>query len=401
AKAALEAQLRAAADDRAAAAAKARVEDAVEIQAAHEAKFAAAMEAAAELQAKAVEEAKLRAAEEAMAKAKDRVQEDVQAMVGIKAQAAEEARAAAAQERASIEAKATEDARSAAAAKRKIRHEKRVRAADKAKTRTLARAAAAVQPPKPKPAKKNAKSVWFYTCEGERLGPVTFEELRAMAIKSSLDPRLDMVWKQTMDAWKPAGQIDGLFERMSVPLQPQNDLARPVAPVVAPRRSTRPPPTGGESWPGVRRRSLFLVTLVFPILWEYALAAGSPFLVKRLGGVMMGEILPYAPLVPFAVVLFFWLKRLANLGMSGMWSLALLVPGLNLWVAYRCFVCPPGYADHKTLDRPGVVLAVVFWLIILAVASILAAIAALRFDWVDDPALREQLRGWVQAAMQG
>jgi hypothetical protein len=385
-----ETKLRNAAEARAAQEAELRA--AAETKAAHEATLAA--EAAAKLQATAVEDAKLRTAEQ-----------DEKTRATIEILAAEQAKVLAAQERAEIEAKAAKaaaDAKLTATAKRKVRHEKRVREADKAKTRALARAAPAVEPPKPKPPKKSAKSVWFYTCEGERLGPVTFEELRAMAVKQSLDPRLDMVWRQTMDAWKPAGQIDGLFERLSVPLTSPStkELARPAAAVVAPRRSVRPPPSGGESWPGARRRSLFLVTLAFPFLWEYALAFGGPLLFKRLGEVITAQILPYAPLVPFAVALHFLLKRLTNLGMSWLWCLALAVPGLNLWVAYRCFVCPAGYAYDKKLDRPGMALAVLFWLVMLAGGSILAAIAALRFNLVENAALQEQLRQWIRITIR-
>ena len=158
-----------------------------------------------------------------------------------------------------------------------------------------------------------------------------------------------------MDAWIPAGKIDGLFERQAVSVKTEEKPA-PISkkPARAPKQMARPTMTGDASWPGARRRSLFLITLLFPIIWEYAFAAGSPFLVKQAGPVIMGKILPYAPFVPLVVVTWFWLQRLVNLGMNRLWILAAVVPGLNLWLGYRCFVCPAGYAYDRKLDGPGI-----------------------------------------------
>jgi hypothetical protein len=61
--------------------------------------------------------------------------------------------------------------------------------------------------------------------------------------------------------------------------------------------------------------------------------------------------------VPWVALAYFWMKRLVNLGMSRVWLLEILAPVLNLWVSYRCFACPPGYAYHKKLDGTGIALA--------------------------------------------
>ena len=53
------------------------------------------------------------------------------------------------------------------------------------------------------------QDAWFYSSEGERIGPVTFAELRVKASEAALNPRLDMVWTQGMAEWKPAGEIEG------------------------------------------------------------------------------------------------------------------------------------------------------------------------------------------------
>ncbi|MGL5019037.1 MAG: hypothetical protein ACRDBP_12950, partial [Luteolibacter sp.] len=39
---------------------------------------------------------------------------------------------------------------------------------------------------------------------------------------------------------------------------------------------------------------------------------------------------------------------------------------VNLWVAYRCLACPPGYAHHRKLDRSGVATAISLGVAILA-----------------------------------
>ena len=51
---------------------------------------------------------------------------------------------------------------------------------------------------------------WYYTREGEPVGPISFEELKAKAADSGLNPPLEMVWTEGMDAWKPVDEIKEL-----------------------------------------------------------------------------------------------------------------------------------------------------------------------------------------------
>jgi hypothetical protein len=423
AKAANEADLRAVAEANAAKETKLRL--AAEAKAAEEARLRAVAEAnaaeevriAAAAKAKAEKEAKLRAAE-----VKALEQEQLRAVAEIKS--AEKARLRAAAEaktkeeaklKAAAEAKAAEQARAAAAAEKKIRKEARAKTAEQAraakrkakeqklrieKKRITERAIAKAKAESTKTpwnADVFTKRVWFYTCEGDRLGPVSFEELRTMAANSSLDPRLDMVWKKDMDAWKPAGQINGLCERRSVPVE----TAKPPA---APAASYRPTHHGSlvltgkdVPWPGARRRSLLLATLVFPFAWQFVLSRISPFLIEQFGQILMARILPLVALLPIVVLVYFALSRLANLGMSRWWHLAVFAPGLNLWLGYRCFVCPSGYACHKKLDGPGIALAIPYWLVILSGILILAG-GAPRFDMVDNLKLPAQVRAALDSA---
>ena len=53
-----------------------------------------------------------------------------------------------------------------------------------------------------------AQDVWFYSQAGERIGPVSFVDLKIKATEGGLNPRLDMVWTHGMPEWKPAGEVE-------------------------------------------------------------------------------------------------------------------------------------------------------------------------------------------------
>lgn len=78
--------------------------------------------------------------------------------------------------------------------------------------------------------------------------------------------------------------------------------------------------------------------------------------------------------VPIAVFVLFkgliTLLRLKNLGYSGVWVFAFLVPVLNVVVWVRCLVAPEGYADDRRLDDSAV-----FFLLFLLTFGVLAVLA--------------------------
>jgi hypothetical protein len=78
--------------------------------------------------------------------------------------------------------------------------------------------------------------------------------------------------------------------------------------------------------------------------------------------------------------------------MSGWWFLGNLVPLLNFWVGYRCFACPAGYAYHKKIDGIGILLAIIYWGVILLAILAVAAVLALIFGAIGSPELQEQIR---------
>ncbi len=68
---------------------------------------------------------------------------------------------------------------------------------------------------------------WYYARNGERIGPVALESLRAMAYAGTLYPQ-DMVWHESMTQWSPASTISELFAPPINPTQAAPYAAAPL-----------------------------------------------------------------------------------------------------------------------------------------------------------------------------
>ncbi len=238
---------------------------------------------------------------------------------------------------------------------------------------------------------ETAQDIWYFTHEGNRQGPVGFGDLKARAAEGLLDPRHDMVWTPGMSDWKPSGEIEGLFEKKAV-VEEKESLAPKADPYTPPKSASPAELMAKENgWPGARRRMFLIMVFVFPILWQLGFGFGAQFLSQQLGKEIMTILTLVAGLVPLLVSIYYGLARLANVGMSRWWYLGNLVPILNFWVGYRIFACPAGYAYHKKMDAAGWVLAILYWLSVLAVLAILGVILAIFLGAVDNPELRERI----------
>ena len=235
------------------------------------------------------------------------------------------------------------------------------------------------------------QDAWFYSSEGERLGPVPFGELASKAKEGGLNPRLDLVWKHGMAEWTPAGEIEGLFERRAAP-DPVETLAPAPDPHATGQEAVADRQTAAAGWPGARRRTYLLLVFVLPVLWNIGMVRGAPLLVEHFGADAIGGITLGGAVLLGILGIVVAVKRLQNLAMSGWWFLGNFVPLLNFWVGYRCFACPAGYADHKELDAAGILLAIIYWGAFLIVIVVVAAVVALMLGAIGSPELQEQIR---------
>ena len=119
---------------------------------------------------------------------------------------------------------------------------------------------------------------------------------------------------------------------------------------------------------GLGRLNYFLISFGFGIvnnlIQYFGAENGMPELVIATGviGLIVG--------IPLMVL------RLKNLGYSGWWVLAMIVPFLNILVAVRIMACPEGYADHQKLDQAAkIIIGLFLGLIVLIFGlAILAAV---------------------------
>jgi hypothetical protein len=70
---------------------------------------------------------------------------------------------------------------------------------------------------------------WFYTEQGQRRGPVTWQQLQQLAAGGQLKPA-DLVWKNGMAQWSPASSQAGLFGGAPAPAPPPAAPPAPPAP---------------------------------------------------------------------------------------------------------------------------------------------------------------------------
>lgn len=242
---------------------------------------------------------------------------------------------------------------------------------------------------------------WFYTRQGQQVGPVAFAELQEKARAGELNPRLDMAWTQGMADWKPAGEIEDLFEKRA-PAEAPEALAPAADPYTPPQQNEAVGMLGPEGgWPGARRRSFYLMTILFPILWNIGFAFVVPLLQQQFGKEITGVATIGAMFIPWIVAIAYGLKRLVNLGMSRWWYLGNFVPILNLWVSYRMYVCPAGYAFHKKLDGAGVALAILYWLMILLIVLMVASFIAMMMGAIGSPEIQQQIEEAIRSLRQG
>jgi hypothetical protein len=70
--------------------------------------------------------------------------------------------------------------------------------------------------------------MWYYSANNQQLGPVSEEQLKAMARSSSLSSQT-LVWKEGMSDWKALGEVAELAISLSAPVAENVTSDTPIA----------------------------------------------------------------------------------------------------------------------------------------------------------------------------
>lgn len=84
-------------------------------------------------------------------------------------------------------------------------------------------------------------SEWYYAHGGEQKGPVPVSELQRLAGNGDFDPASDLVWREGMEDWKPAGTVDELGAAFSKPAAESAE-----APTASAAPTTAPAPSAAD-----------------------------------------------------------------------------------------------------------------------------------------------------------
>jgi hypothetical protein len=87
-------------------------------------------------------------------------------------------------------------------------------------------------------------SQWYFDRDGERQGPVTSQQLRAMASRGLVTPST-LVWRDGLDEWTPASKIPGLFDHKASEAGRTEDVQQPAG-TVASRGTRASKPASGQ-----------------------------------------------------------------------------------------------------------------------------------------------------------
>ena len=136
-----------------------------------------------------------------------------------------------------------------------------------------------------------------------------------------------------------------------------------------PEATTDWPPHSIKEYGGIPRHSYIIWSIAIGTLWMIESfrpqSLAPPWLVAVLG---IGAT--FCVTVP----------RLHNVGVSGWWSLLLLVPIVNILLTVRCSAFPEGYADHQQLDLAArVILGCILALLVIPLGLVMVLGVLSRF----------------------
>ena len=215
---------------------------------------------------------------------------------------------------------------------------------------------------------------------GQQAGPVSTDALIQLILSKEV-PTTSMVWKDGMASWKTVNQIEELHTAPSATKaavtapEPATDAllsntAKPASttdPYETPQSTTLDPPPEvplsydelygtPEKYEGIGRLSYLLLRPLLYLICIIPLTACTHFLEPTF------TLIALAILIILFTILYIRLHclRFTNIGMSPWWTLALIIPIVNLPLYLILNICPAGYAYTKKLDIAGKILAFFF-----------------------------------------
>jgi uncharacterized membrane protein YhaH (DUF805 family) len=225
---------------------------------------------------------------------------------------------------------------------------------------------------------------------------VRFDQVIEAAQAGRLEPRTDMLFGGDLEDWVPAGEVDGVFEKVN----PED--SKQASQALEATEAEKALADSGDfaddrdeqthiDLPGAHRIGYFFGVTLLPTVLIIGLSKLMPVMIE-VGGAKYGGYAPYVFLLVPLVVLIVTLKRFQNLSMSGWWWLGLGVPILQLWLYYRLFACPPGYAFTKKLDVAGKVMAVLYWLAVVGSLAAMVVFGTIIAKKSSDEEFQEQMQ---------
>lgn len=200
---------------------------------------------------------------------------------------------------------------------------------------------------------------WYLAKNGQQEGPLTAQQITALAKAGSLDPTSTLVWHEGLPDWKTLAESGLLSLPGAVAPVSRNPVSENPYLVTERTRATLEEPRRDMpvEYPGYGRLRYFLSLTVAMVIF-YVILFALIFAVfgtnGSSGGIATGMILIF--LLMFGAFVYIALQRLKNLGMSGWAFLWTFVPIMNLWIGWRLIACPPGYEGHRTLDTAAKVI---------------------------------------------
>jgi hypothetical protein len=224
-------------------------------------------------------------------------------------------------------------------------------------------------------------SQWHYTDKtGQQAGPVSTTELLSLVSSQAIDTTA-MAWKEGMAGWKPLSQIEELHTAPSAAKAPVtapepaadarlSSTAKPSSttdPYETPQSTKLDPPPevplsydemygDTQSYDGIGRLSYIFLRPLLYLICFIPLTACTHFLEPTF------TLIALAILIILFTTLYIRLHclRFKNIGMNPWWTLALIIPIVNLPLYLILNICPAGYAHTKKLDIAGKILAFFF-----------------------------------------